>query len=98
MLEEPINKWSLSAHERFVITQGRKLRYYLVSRRKESFNLHYAEEGPGIRTGIVMLRLLSQPQTAGVLGDSPPDRQWTQGPGDEDKISREMERQRQNSP
>ena len=39
-----------------------------------------------------MLSLLNQPQTAGVLGDSPPNRQGTQGPGDEDKVSREMEK------
>ena len=45
------------------------------------------EDGARTWTGIVLLRLLNQSQTASVLEDSPPDRQWTQGPKGEDKIS-----------
>lgn len=54
---------------------------------KKSFNLPYMEQRAGIWTGIVLLRLLNQSQTASVLEDGPPNRQWTQGSKGEDKRS-----------
>ena len=45
------------------------------------------EQRAGIWTGIVLLRLLNQSQTASILEDSPPNRQWSQGSKGEDKRS-----------
>lgn len=60
---------------------------YITCVPKKSFNLPYMDQGAGMWTGIVLLRLLNQSQTASVLEDSPPNKQWTQGLKGEDRIS-----------